>query len=81
MRPLRPVILAALALVSVTARSFAQTPPLTPDVPAHFDAVAATSDYAKRVAMIPMRDGVKLYTVIVIPKGAAHAPMILTRTP
>ncbi len=31
--------------------------------------------------MIPMRDGVKLHTVIVIPKGAAHAPIILTRTP
>jgi predicted acyl esterase len=31
--------------------------------------------------MIPMRDGVKLYTVIVVPKGAAHAPMLLTRTP
>ena len=28
-----------------------------------------------------MRDGVKLYTVIVIPKGASDAPMILTRTP
>ena len=31
--------------------------------------------------MIPMRDGVKLHTVIVIPKGAARAPMILDRTP
>ena len=31
--------------------------------------------------MIPMRDGVKLHTVIIIPKGAAHAPMILDRTP
>ncbi len=28
-----------------------------------------------------MRDGVKLYTVIVIPKGAKHAPIMLTRTP
>ena len=28
-----------------------------------------------------MRDGVKLYTVIVIPKGATHAPILLTRTP
>ena len=27
-----------------------------------------------------MRDGVKLYTVIVIPKGATHAPILLTRT-
>ena len=31
--------------------------------------------------MIPMRDGVKLYTVIVVPKGASRAPIILTRTP
>src|SRR3546814_12940224 len=31
--------------------------------------------------MIPMRDGVKLYTVIVIPKGATNAPIVLTRTP
>ena len=28
-----------------------------------------------------MRDGVRLHTVIVIPKGAKHAPMLLTRTP
>ena len=38
-------------------------------------------DYVKRVEMIPMRDGVKLYTVIVIPKGAKGAPILLTRTP
>ena len=81
MRSLRPVILALLALASVSSRGFAQTPPLTPDVPAHFEAAAAAADYVKRVVMIPMRDGVKLYTVIVIPKGAAHAPIILTRTP
>jgi putative CocE/NonD family hydrolase len=31
--------------------------------------------------MIPMRDGVKLKTVIVIPKCARNAPMLLTRTP
>ena len=28
-----------------------------------------------------MRDGVKLHTVIVVPKGARGAPMLLTRTP
>jgi putative CocE/NonD family hydrolase len=39
------------------------------------------ADYVKRVEMIPMRDGVKLYTVIVTPKGAHDAPIILTRTP
>ena len=39
-------------------------------------------DYDKRVVMIPMRDGVKLYTVIVVPKaaGAKSAGMVLTRT-
>ncbi len=31
--------------------------------------------------MIPMRDGVKLHTVILIPKGAKDAPILLTRTP
>src|SRR5258708_29497910 len=38
-------------------------------------------EYIKREVMNPMRDGVKLHTVIIIPKGAAHAPMILDRTP
>ena len=38
-------------------------------------------DYVKRVVEIPMRDGVKLHTVIVIAKGAKNAPILLTRTP
>ena len=61
----------------------AQTAPLTPDIPTKFEASTASYDYVKRVEMIPMRDGVKLYTVIVIPRGAGvnSAPMILTRTP
>ncbi len=31
--------------------------------------------------MIPMRDGVRLYTVIVMKKGTHAGPMLLTRTP
>jgi putative CocE/NonD family hydrolase len=31
--------------------------------------------------MIPMRDGVKLHTVILIPRNAKDAPILLTRTP
>lgn len=31
--------------------------------------------------MIPMRDGVRLHTVILVPKGAKRAPIVLTRTP
>src|SRR2546430_1286900 len=38
-------------------------------------------EYVRRDVMIPMRDGVKLHTVIIVPKGAKHAPILLTRTP
>ena len=31
--------------------------------------------------MIPMRDGVKLKTLILIPRGAQRAPILLSRTP
>ncbi|MBX9795248.1 CocE/NonD family hydrolase [Sphingomonas sp.] len=51
------------------------------DVPAKFTPPNSANDYVKREVMIPMRDGVKLYTVIVMPKGAANAPIVLTRTP
>lgn len=73
-----------LIVVAVVASALsiqAQTSPLTPDIAAKYVAPTASYDYVKRVAMIPMRDGVKLYTVIVIPRGAMHAPIILTRTP
>ncbi|HEX4784988.1 MAG TPA: CocE/NonD family hydrolase [Candidatus Sulfotelmatobacter sp.] len=43
--------------------------------------MADSFDYSKRDVMIPMRDGVRLHTVIVIPKGAKGAPILLTRTP
>src|SRR5437868_8706928 len=72
------LVASALIFVSVVA---AQTPPLTPDIPAKFEAPTEGFDFVKRVEMIPMRDGVKLYTVIVVPKGASHAPILLTRTP
>jgi putative CocE/NonD family hydrolase len=51
------------------------------DIPKSFTAPAAGYDYVKREAMIPMRDGVKLHTVIVVPSGAKNAPILLTRTP
>jgi uncharacterized protein len=70
---------AALAAASVVAQQ--TTPPLTPDIPARFDVPTSGYDYAKRDVMIPMRDGVKLHTVIVVPKGARNAPLLLTRTP
>jgi hypothetical protein len=48
---------------------------------ANYKAPAAPFDYDKHVVMMPMRDGVKLYTVIFIPKGGHNAPIMLTRTP
>ncbi len=54
---------------------------LLSETPATFTAVTDELDYVRRTVMIPMRDGVKLNTVILIPKGAKNAPILLTRTP
>ena len=51
------------------------------EIPAHFTPVTDSFDYERREAMIPMRDGVKLHTVILVPRGARHAGILLTRTP
>ena len=55
--------------------------PMTPDVVASYDPVLPEADYVKRVAMVPMRDGTKLYTVIVMKKGTSGGPILLSRTP
>lgn len=59
----------------------APTPPTTPDIPATFAAPTQHYDYEKRTVMIPMRDGVKLHTILLVPKGVKDAPILLTRTP
>src|ERR1700682_1624352 len=51
------------------------------DIPKSFTPPTSDYDYEKREVMILMRDGVKLHTVIVVPKGARNAPILLTRTP
>src|ERR1051325_10838281 len=51
------------------------------DIPKSFTPPTSDYDYEKREVMILMRDGVRLHTVIVVPKGARNAPMLLTRTP
>jgi putative CocE/NonD family hydrolase len=71
-----------LLLAALSAPAFAQTAAMASDIPASkFEASVPGADYIKQVVMIPMRDGVKLYTVIVIPKHAKNAPIMLTRTP
>ena len=61
--------------------STAQYPSYPSETPNQFEARTDSFDYVRREVMIPMRDGVKLYTVILIPKGARGAPILLTRTP
>jgi putative CocE/NonD family hydrolase len=58
-----------------------QYPGLPSDTPARFVPATDGFDHVKRDVMIPMRDGVKLRTVILVPKGAQGAPILLTRTP
>ncbi len=74
------VLLASIALAT-TAIAQDKTAPVGGDIPAKFVPPTAAQDYVKREVMIPMRDGTKLYTVIVYPKGVANAPIVLTRTP
>jgi putative CocE/NonD family hydrolase len=56
-------------------------PAFPSETPAKIEPVTDRFDYTKRDVMIPMRDGVKLHTVILVPKGAKGAPILLTRTP
>ncbi|HTS90084.1 MAG TPA: CocE/NonD family hydrolase [Gemmatimonadales bacterium] len=74
-------------LPALTAALAAQQapPPQYPALPSETPAVLVPRteefDYERRDVMIPMRDGVRLHTVILVPRGAQHAPILLTRTP
>ncbi len=74
------ILLAATALIA-TPIAAQQMAPAGGDVPANYSVPKMNYDYDKRVVMVPMRDGTKQYTVIVVPKGATNAPIVLTRTP
>ncbi|PYQ67802.1 MAG: glutaryl-7-ACA acylase, partial [Acidobacteria bacterium] len=56
-------------------------PDLPSEMPAKLEPTNFGFDYVRRDVMIPMRDGVRLHTVILVPKGARGAPILLTRTP
>ena len=73
--------LVLLATIALAVAAPAQQTPVGGDIPAKFTPPAANRDYVKREVMLPMRDGTKLYTVIVYPKGITNAPIVLTRTP
>ena len=86
-----PRIFTAIAVLALTGSPFAalaQNEPAKPqypnypgETPQQLRPATAGFDYARREVMIPMRDGIRLHTVILVPKGAQHAPILLTRTP
>ncbi len=83
--PIRAAFFVAASMTLAFCAS-AQTPkpayPAYPsETPSKIEPATESFDYARREVMIPMRDGVKLHTVILVPKGASHAPILLTRTP
>jgi putative CocE/NonD family hydrolase len=65
------------------AKSHPDEPPIPPggDIPAAFKKATEAFDFTRREVMVPMRDGVKLYTLVLVPKGARGAPILMTRTP
>jgi hypothetical protein len=72
---------AIIALCCVVGAHAQSAQSLPSETPAQLHPNTSTFDYARREVMIPMRDGVHLHTVILIPKGAHNAPILLTRTP
>jgi hypothetical protein len=79
--PLAALAAACVALHTGDARADGPATNLPSDTPKTFQPKTDDFDYVKRVEMIPMRDGVKLKTFVLVPKGATQAPMLLTRTP
>jgi putative CocE/NonD family hydrolase len=79
--PLSAALLLAASAAAQTAPPAPKYPDLPSEIPAKFVAHTDSFAYIKRDVMIPMRDGVKLHTVIVLAKGAHGAPILLTRTP
>ncbi|MFC5476800.1 CocE/NonD family hydrolase [Massilia suwonensis] len=78
----RPLSLLALSL----ALAFASSPVLATSAAQEADAPAAkrklSDTYTKYEYRIPMRDGVKLFTTVYVPKDASRPyPFLMTRTP
>jgi uncharacterized protein len=77
----RSLLLCALLVGGMNTPLSAQTP-LASEIPADFKTDSALFDYTKQSVMIPMRDGVKLFTVIWAPKkSSGPMPIVITRTP
>jgi len=65
----------------VVAQQVPMYPGLASETPARFERIAKDSDFDLREVMIPMRDGVRLRTFILLPRDTKRAGILLTRTP
>ncbi|HVF16803.1 MAG TPA: CocE/NonD family hydrolase, partial [Steroidobacteraceae bacterium] len=70
-----------LSMIAASALAIEPVTSLPSETPEKFTPNIETFDFEKREIMVPMRDGVKLKTFILVPKGAKNAPMLMTRTP
>jgi putative CocE/NonD family hydrolase len=81
-----PLLFAAL-LLSVLTKGMVSAPPVSGTGDAGYGietagmAVEHDFDFDKREAMIPMRDGVRLYTIVLVPHREEKMPILMTRTP
>ena len=74
-------LLVAAGTAAQTTSSQSSQATLASEAPEQLKVPQDTWDYTRRDVMIPMRDGVKLHTVILVPQAAKNAPILLTRTP
>jgi len=79
--PIRTLSVVATLISALLFASHAASQVLPSETPAKLQPATDRFDYVKRDVMIPMRDGVKLHTVILVPTRATGAPILLTRTP
>src|SRR5512139_2924341 len=82
-----PLVLGALVaaatpvLEAAPQQRPATYPGLPSETPVKLEPATEARDFVRRDVMIAMRDGVRLHTVILVPRGAKGAPILLTRTP
>jgi len=75
------LLAASLLFAAIQAPAAEPTVALPSEMAEKFTPTNVGFEFDRREAMIPMRDGVKLHTVILVPKHARNAPILLTRTP
>src|SRR5258708_530027 len=68
-------------ILALFSSSTADAQSLGSDIPDAFVPQTSSHDYTRRELEIGMRDGVKLHSVMIIPKGVPQAPILLDRTP